>query len=80
VNSIRTLEILVDEEGYGRSLFHSLNSTLTTSGSRLLRGSLLQPSADVNCINDRLDAVDELLGKQEVTSLCITVACRCLSG
>ncbi|MCP9265251.1 BMA-HIM-14 [Dirofilaria immitis] len=48
----------------GRSLFSALNTCLTSGGVRLLRSSLLQPSADLSTIEARLDAVEELICNQ----------------
>lgn len=50
----------------GRSLFSALNTCLTSGGVRLLRSSLLQPSADQSMIEARLDAVEELINNQPV--------------
>lgn len=48
------------------SLFSYLNRTYTTSGARMLRTNILQPSADVRIINERLDVVEELIENDAV--------------
>lgn len=47
-------------------LFGLLNETLTPMGSRLLRSSILQPLTDVEILNTRHDALEELTTKEEV--------------
>ncbi|CDW57587.1 mutS protein 4 [Trichuris trichiura] len=47
------------------SLFGVLNFTCTYGGARMLRASILQPSRDLSSINDRLSAIEELLGNVE---------------
>ncbi|CAD6194987.1 unnamed protein product [Caenorhabditis auriculariae] len=49
-----------------RSLLSVINHTLTVNGARLLRSNLLQPSADVQLIEDRLDAVEQLRSMPQV--------------
>lgn len=44
-----------------KTLFSLLNKCLTGAGSRLLRSCLLQPSSDVDFIEERLDVVQELV-------------------
>ena len=60
--SVRNLE-LVDPLFSGESthitLFHTLDASSTPMGKRLLRSTLLRPSADIAEINARLDAVAE---------------------
>ncbi|GLJ30559.1 hypothetical protein SUGI_0605080 [Cryptomeria japonica] len=48
------------------SLFHTLNSTKTVGGSRLLRANLLQPLKDIETINARLDCLDELTSNENL--------------
>lgn len=43
-----------------------LNRTKTKAGARLLRANLLQPLRDIATLNLRLDAVQELLGRDEL--------------
>ncbi|KAJ1497639.1 MutS protein msh4 [Coelomomyces lativittatus] len=42
------------------TLFDTLNFTKTMMGARLLRWTILQPLTDLETIENRLDAVDEL--------------------
>uniref|UniRef100_A0A0K0D446 MUTSd domain-containing protein n=1 Tax=Angiostrongylus cantonensis TaxID=6313 RepID=A0A0K0D446_ANGCA len=48
------------------SLLAIVDETLTSGGSRLLRSNLLQPSADQDVIEQRLDAVEELVNNPHV--------------
>jgi DNA mismatch repair protein MutS len=59
--TLKHLEILEGSEG-GRegSLLHELDRTVTSMGSRVLRGWLLRPLVALEPIRDRLDAVEEL--------------------
>ncbi len=59
--TLRHLEILEGSEG-GRSgsLLAELDRTMTSIGSRMLRGWLLRPLLSLERIRDRLDAVEEL--------------------
>ncbi|RCN28721.1 MutS domain V protein [Ancylostoma caninum] len=52
-----------------RSLLTVIDETLTSGGGRLLRSNLLQPSADQEIINERLDAVEELLDNPQLLRL-----------
>jgi len=47
-------------------LFGLLNETQTPMGARLLRSNVLQPITDVDVLNTRYDAVDELQTKEEM--------------
>lgn len=47
----------------GPSLLSALNFCQTPAGSRLLRSNLLEPLTDLNAINIRLDAVEELASR-----------------
>lgn len=47
------------------SLFGVLNQCKTAAGARVLRANLIQPSTDADTINTRLDAVAELLERDE---------------
>ena len=47
-------------------LFGLLNETLTPMGSRLLRSNILQPSTEIQHLNDRYDALEELSTKEEL--------------
>jgi len=59
--TLKHLEILEGSEG-GRagSLLEEIDRTVTSSGSRLLRGWLIRPLLTLEAIRDRLDAVEEL--------------------
>ncbi|EYC42618.1 hypothetical protein Y032_0524g2921 [Ancylostoma ceylanicum] len=62
VGSWQNLEIISNApKKEHRSLLSVIDETLTSGGGRLLRSNLLQPSADQEIINQRLDAVEELL-------------------
>jgi DNA mismatch repair protein MSH4 len=47
-------------------LYGLLNETLTPMGARLLRSNILQPSTNVETIQKRYDAVEELATKEEM--------------
>ncbi|VDM91761.1 unnamed protein product [Onchocerca ochengi] len=68
VNTMRNVEVVerihLKQKTVGRSLFSALNTCLTSGGVRLLRSSLLQPSADLSMIEARLDAIEELITNQ----------------
>uniref|UniRef100_A0A1I8EFM9 DNA mismatch repair proteins mutS family domain-containing protein n=1 Tax=Wuchereria bancrofti TaxID=6293 RepID=A0A1I8EFM9_WUCBA len=68
VNTLRNVEVVerihLKQKTLGRSLFSVLNTCLTSGGVRLLRSSLLQPSADLSMIEARLDAIEELISNQ----------------
>ncbi|HXE07075.1 MAG TPA: DNA mismatch repair protein MutS [Acidobacteriaceae bacterium] len=60
--SVRNLELvepLFSGESTQTTLFHTLDACCTPMGRRLLRATLLRPSADLIEINSRLDAVAE---------------------
>lgn len=57
-----------------------IDETLTSGGGRLLRSNLLQPSADQEIINQRLDAVEELLENPQVSSLVSSSSCEMWSS
>lgn len=48
------------------SLFGLLNNTLTPMGARLLRSNILQPLTDLDTLNARLDALEELTRSEEM--------------
>jgi DNA mismatch repair protein MutS len=58
--TLKHLEVVEGAEG-GRdgSLLHEIDRTQTSMGARLLRGWLLRPLANLEPIQDRLDAVEE---------------------
>ena len=47
-------------------LFGLLNQTLTPMGSRLLKSLLLQPSTNVETLEKRFDALDELATREDI--------------
>lgn len=47
-------------------LFGLLNDTQTPMGGRLLRSNVLQPLTDMDTLNKRYDAVDELQAKEDM--------------
>ncbi len=58
-----SLEILLTQRGQARgSLRHSIDLTVTAPGARLLASRLAAPLRDADAINDRLDAVERLVG------------------
>ncbi|KAK6060187.1 hypothetical protein COOONC_02159 [Cooperia oncophora] len=54
-----------------KSLLAIIDETQTSAGARLLRSNVLQPSGDQMVIEERLDAVEELVDNPHV-SICIT--------
>uniref|UniRef100_A0A915L816 DNA mismatch repair proteins mutS family domain-containing protein n=1 Tax=Romanomermis culicivorax TaxID=13658 RepID=A0A915L816_ROMCU len=60
------------------SLFGVLNHTFTAGGQRLLRSSILQPSTNALNINQRLDAVVELLANEPIFSALRSIVSRML--
>ncbi|KAI7741994.1 hypothetical protein M8C21_006842, partial [Ambrosia artemisiifolia] len=62
-NAMQQLEVLKNNTNGSESgsLFESMNQTLTTCGSRLLRHWVSHPLRDRNMINARLDAISEIL-------------------
>ena len=61
-STLKNLEIVrnLRDGSKKNTLYHVLDSTKTPLGTRLLRRWLESPLTDVNAINRRLDAVDEL--------------------
>lgn len=57
---------LKDETRTERSLYGAMNGTSTRSGGRLLRSTLLQPPLHRPTIEQRLDAVQQLLKAEPV--------------
>ncbi|OUC46191.1 MutS domain V protein [Trichinella nativa] len=72
-NAAKDLELIVSlksSESVKGSLLGILNHTYTFSGARLLRASILQPSSDLQTINERLDVLEEILNNgRALTSL-----------
>ncbi|KRZ67666.1 MutS -like protein 4 [Trichinella papuae] len=72
-NAAKDLELIVSlksSESVKGSLLGILNHTYTFSGARLLRASILQPSSDLQTINEHLDVLEEILNNgRALTSL-----------
>ena len=68
--TLRNLEVLrnVRDGSQENTLVGILDYTLTPMGSRLLKKWLVEPLKDVNSINRRLDAVEELVSKTAARS------------
>jgi len=66
--TLRNLEVLrnVRDGGQENTLVSVLDRTLTPMGARLIRRWLTEPLVDVRAINERLDAVSELVSKTSV--------------
>ncbi|KPI35419.1 uncharacterized protein AB675_11729 [Cyphellophora attinorum] len=66
--SLRGLEILeTSRDGFGKgSLIHAIKKTVTSSGTRLLRERLVQPSASVEEISQRLDLVTAFIENNDL--------------
>ena len=60
---LELVENLVDPEG-NKTLYSVLNYTKTYAGMRLLRANILQPLCDLATIEQRLNAVSELVAKE----------------
>ena len=70
LNTARNLELLVtnrDKSKYG-SLLWAIDRVKTNMGARLLKKWITQPLKKADEINDRLDAVDELLANKRASS------------
>ncbi|KAK0414769.1 hypothetical protein QR680_011608 [Steinernema hermaphroditum] len=62
LHTLRNLEVISMTSKHERdSLYSVLNTCLTASGERTLRSNLLQPSANLDSINAKLDCVEELV-------------------
>ncbi|VDO93038.1 unnamed protein product [Soboliphyme baturini] len=64
-STAKSLELIISQYGEKNtetSLFGVLNFTCTTGGARMLRSSILQPSADIELIRKRHDAIEEISG------------------
>jgi len=60
------LERSIRDGGRRNTLFHAIDSTVTSGGGRLLRRWLLAPLLDTVRIERRQDAVEELLGEGDL--------------
>ncbi len=69
--TLRNLEVLrnVRDGGQEFTLLSVLDRTLTPMGARMLKKWITEPLADIREIDDRLDAVEELVGKTVERSL-----------
>ncbi|KRZ21748.1 MutS -like protein 4 [Trichinella pseudospiralis] len=68
-NAAKDLELIVSlksSDSVKGSLLGILNHTYTFSGARLLRASILQPSSDLQTINEHLDVLEEILNNGRV--------------
>jgi len=67
-STVRTLELVQNLQNPKSNdcLFGLLNQTLTPMGARLLRSNLLQPLTDVETLEKRYDAVDEIQTKEDI--------------
>ncbi|KAK6538181.1 MutS protein msh4 [Orbilia ellipsospora] len=67
-STVQNLELIrnLRNSKSGDCLYGLLNNTVTPMGARLLRSSILQPLTDVNILEDRLDAVEELTTNEEM--------------
>jgi DNA mismatch repair protein MutS len=63
--SRKHLEVVENASEGNTTLLSVLDLTQTAMGARLLRKILLQPLKSVNKINERLDAIEELIGNSE---------------
>ncbi|RDW77040.1 DNA mismatch repair protein Msh4 [Coleophoma cylindrospora] len=65
LSTIQSLELIqnLQDAKSRQCLFGLMNHTLTPMGARLLRSTILQPSTQVNVLNKRFDAVEELTQK-----------------
>ncbi|KAK3197092.1 hypothetical protein GRF29_1536g554834 [Pseudopithomyces chartarum] len=68
VSTIYSLELVqnLHDPKSKHCLFGLLNETHTPMGSRLLRSNVLQPLTDVDTLNKRYDAVNELQTKEDL--------------
>ncbi|KAI7883907.1 hypothetical protein K492DRAFT_205104 [Lichtheimia hyalospora FSU 10163] len=68
VATARNLELVsnIMQRNSNDTLFGVLNHTVTPMGSRLLRTNILQPSTDEALIQCRLDAVQELVSRENL--------------
>lgn len=68
ISTIHSLELVqnLQDPKSKACLFGLLNETQTLMGSRLLRSNVLQPLTDVDTLNKRYDAVDELQMKEDM--------------
>jgi len=60
------LERSIRDGGVEGTLFHAVDTTVTASGGRLLRGWLSAPLLDAREIDQRLDAVEQFVARPDV--------------
>ncbi len=63
VRNLELIEPLFAGSGDNATLFRCLDCTVTPMGKRLLRAWMLRPSIDASDIEQRLDAVEAMVGK-----------------
>nr|XP_061824798.1 mutS protein homolog 4 [Nerophis lumbriciformis] len=65
--SARNMELVVNNKDHrsDHTLLGVLNHTKTPGGARRLRSNILEPLVDVDTINTRLDAIQEMLQNEE---------------
>jgi DNA mismatch repair protein MSH4 len=68
ISTTYSLELIqnIENAKSKQCLFGLLNETQTPMGARYLRTNILQPSTDLDKINARLDAVEELSSKEDM--------------
>lgn len=68
VSTIHSLELIQNLQNPKSKdcLFGLLNETLTPMGARLLRSNILQPLTDVQTLETRYDALEELTSREEM--------------
>ncbi|XP_061751269.1 mutS protein homolog 4 isoform X2 [Nerophis ophidion] len=66
--SARNMELVVNNKDHrsNHTLLGVLNHTKTPGGARRLRSNILEPLVDVDTINTRLDAIQEMLQNEEL--------------
>lgn len=66
--TIRSLELIqnLQKAKSKDCLYGILNETLTPMGARLLKSNVLQPIVDIEYLEERFDAVEELTIKEDV--------------
>lgn len=68
LSTIQSMELIQNVQ-HAKSkdcLFGLLNETLTPMGARMLRSFILQPSTQADVLNQRYDAVEELIIKEDM--------------
>ena len=68
LSTIRSLELIqnLHKAKSKDCLYGILNETLTPMGARLLKSNMLQPMIDVQYLEERFDAVEELTNREDV--------------